>query len=311
MREVELPAFQDAVDAGAGSMMCAYNKVGGAYACGNEGLLDGILKAQWGFQGWVMSDWGATHATTDLVHGLDQNMFLAGAQPSPFFEGPLKQAILDGSILVQELDDAVARIVGQMERFGLLDGAATNRPARDAKRGAMIAQDVAESGAVLLKNTGDALPLDSADRTIALIGQTAQIPKVGGGGSSSVVPDSAAAPLDTITKRAGETTQVSYSSGTGAPSAIPIVNSPLAADGTLVVNPGQRVERTTTLNVPTTGDYVFTVDAPGAFATVIVDGKLVVRNSYATLNASAYLTAGTHAITITGTALQGVPATLR
>ena len=95
------------------------------------------------------------------------------------------------------LDGAVARIVGQMDRFGLLDGAATNRPQRDPAAAAKVAQDVAEQGSVLLKNAGSALPLDArARRASALIGPTAITPKVGGGGSAHVVPASATSPVD-------------------------------------------------------------------------------------------------------------------
>ena len=134
-------------------------------------------------------------------------------QPSPFFEDALKQAVLNKSIPVEALDDAVSRIVGQMERFGLLGGAATQRPSRDRVGAAQVAQRVAEEGAVLLKNDADALPLDANDKKLALIGPTAQTPKIGGGGSSSVIPDSAASPLDAITDRAGTGATVRYGCG--------------------------------------------------------------------------------------------------
>lgn len=125
LQEVELPAFDAAVRAGVGSVMCSYNLVHGAHACGSSALLNGILKTQLGFRGWVMSDWGATHATSDILAGLDQNMFTNPGVGSPFFDAALKKAIASGDVPVSALNDAVARILGQMEAFGLLDGAAT------------------------------------------------------------------------------------------------------------------------------------------------------------------------------------------
>ncbi|MEV5751794.1 glycoside hydrolase family 3 C-terminal domain-containing protein [Actinoallomurus sp. NPDC052308] len=312
MHEIELPAFQAAVQAGVGALMCSYNSVNGKHGCGNDDLLNGILKTQWAFRGWVMSDWGATHATTDLVAGLDQDMFTAGLQPDPYFQGALKQAITDGSIPVAALDDAVARILGQMERFGLLDGAAEHRPARDPKGGAKVAQRVAESGAVLLKNAGGALPLTASDNRIAIIGPSAKTPKVGGGGSSSVTPDAATSPLDAITRRAGARASITYAAGgdtTGV--ALPLADSPLGSDGTLTLPAGAYKTARSTITVPATGDYIFTVNAPGSYGSVTVDGAKVADTAYGTVSASAHLTAGTHTIDLFATVLQGAPATLR
>ena len=126
LRQIELPPFQAAVDAGVGAVMCAYNSVNGQHACSHNELLNNILKTEWGFQGSVMSDWGATHATTDILAGLDQEMFNIGVQPA-HMAADLKAAIQGGTIPESALDRAVSRILGQMQRFGLLDGAATDR----------------------------------------------------------------------------------------------------------------------------------------------------------------------------------------
>ncbi|MEU6557095.1 glycoside hydrolase family 3 C-terminal domain-containing protein [Streptomyces sp. NPDC046915] len=311
LRQIELPAFEAAVKAGAGAVMCSYNSVNGSHGCGSHELLNSILKEQWGFQGWVMSDWGAAHATTDIVNGLDQEM------PSGVFLGDeLKSAITNGTIPVSKLNDSVARILGQMNKFGLLDGAAGRRPARDPKGGAKIAQKVAESGSVLLKNTGKALPLTGKNTSIGLIGPTAKTPKVTGGGSSHVVPDSAASPLATITQRAGRNATVRYAAGvdsTGAPIPATALSPalPVGSDGTITVTPDASFDYTGTLTVPADGDYSFVYDLPAAYGTLKIDGSSVITGFLGSSSATVHLTAGTHSFTAGALAIQGAPAKIR
>ena len=314
LHEVELPGFTAAVGAGAGAVMCSYNKVNGSQACGSDALLNDVLKTQLDFQGWIMSDWGATSAATDLTAGLDQEMRWVGVQPA-HFTTELRDAISSGSILESALDDAVARILGQMERFDLLDGAATKRPELNLAPGAKVAQKVAEAGAVLLKNERKALPLTKADRTIALIGPTAKTPKVGGGGSANVVPVSAASPLDTITARAGARTRVSWTTGiptTGA--AIPAASftpaAPFNASGQVDITPAARSNYSGTLSVPADGDYSFVLDAPQAYATLTIDGTSVAASILTPATGSIHLSAGTHQLSFFAFAATGVPATI-
>lgn len=208
LREIELPAFESAVNAGVGAVMCAYNRVGGVPACGNGLLLNSILKQEWGFQGWVMSDWDATHSTDEITTGLDQEM-----PDGIYFSERLKAAIQSGQIPESALDAAVIRILTQMARFGLFDSQAS-RPSRDVAGGARVARQIATAGAVLLRNQHNALPLRGAAAShIAVIGAAAWTPKVSGGGSSHVMPDSAAAPIDIIRQRAGRGSTVTYSPG--------------------------------------------------------------------------------------------------
>lgn len=311
LRHIELPAFEAAVKAGAGSVMCSYNSVNGSHGCGSDELLNSILKEQWGFQGWVMSDWSAAHATTDIVNGLDQEM------PSGVFLGDkLKTAITNGTIPVSELNDSVARILGQMNKFGLLDGTAGQRPARDPKGGAKVAQKVAESGSVLLKNTGKALPLTGEDTNIGLIGPTAKTPKVTGGGSSNVVPDSAASPLATITQRAGRNATVRYAAGvdnTGAPLPTTALSPalPVGSDGTITVTPDASFDYSGTLTVPADGDYSFVYDLPAAYGALKIDGKSVITGFLGSSSATVHLTAGTHRFAANAQAIQGAPAKIR
>ncbi|MGW0579461.1 glycoside hydrolase family 3 C-terminal domain-containing protein [Streptomyces sp. NPDC002920] len=311
LRQIELPAFEAAVKAGAGAVMCSYNSVNGSPGCGSDELLNSILKEQWGFKGWVMSDWGATHATTDIVNGLDQEM------PTGVFLGEeLRTAITNGTIPVSELNDSVARILGQMKKFGLLDGTARPRPARDPEGGAKAAQKVAESGAVLLKNTGNVLPLTGKDTSIGLIGPTAKTPKVTGGGSSNVVPDSAASPLDTITQRAGRHATVRYAAGgdhTGAPIPATVLSPalPVDPDGTITVTPDAAFDYSGTLTVPADGDYSFVYDLPAAYGILKIDGNSVITGFLGASSATVRLTAGTHTFAAGALAIQGGPTKIR
>jgi beta-glucosidase len=304
LREIELPGYEAAIDAGAGAVMCAYNSVNGRHNCGNSGLLQHILKKEWGFTGWVMSDWGAARAATDLTAGLDQEMYNIGPTKA-HLTTELKDAIEDGRIPESTLDGAVTRIVGQMERFGLLDGAATARPQRDAASAAKVAQTVAEKGAVLLKNDDGALPLTDDDRSLGLIGPTAKTPKIGGGGSAKVVPESAASPLDTIAARAGAGVRVEHAMGIdleGAP--IPASDlspaSPLDADGSATVAAGKSLSYSGTLTVPTDGDYTFIFTPPTYGPLTVGDGALSLFCILEACSGTVHLTAGTHKLSFTG-----------
>jgi beta-glucosidase len=314
LRQIELPAFKAAVDAGAGAVMCAYNSVNGRHSCSNDILLNQILKTEWGFRGWVMSDWGASQAPTDILAGLDQEMLNLGVNP-PHFTTQLKAAIQAGTIPESALDSAVARILGQMQRFGLLAGAATDRPQRDPGAEAKVAQSVAEHGAVLLKNSDGALPLGASDRTIAVIGPTGKTPKVGGGGSAHVIPASAASPLDAITQRAGPGTSVAYATGidtTGAPIPASALSPapPFDATGSAMVNPGPPLAYNGTLTVPTDGDYTF-VFSPPTYGPLSIDGRGLLFCILEACSGTVHLTAGQHTISVVGINAGTTPAPMR
>ncbi|WP_413099027.1 beta-glucosidase [Streptomyces sp. Inha503] len=210
MREMELPGFEAAVRAGAGAVMGAYNKVNGVFACESGPLLTGVLREDWGFDGWVMADWHAAHSTAAaLGAGLDMEM-----PDGEYFGGALRKAVADGTVPEAEVDRAVGRVLTVMDRFGLLDGGAPPRPGRDPGAGARTALKVATAGGVLLRNERGTLPLTgSAARSIAVVGPTGSIPFVSGGGSAHVVPDHAANPLEAIRERAGKAARVDYALG--------------------------------------------------------------------------------------------------
>jgi len=183
MRESDLLAFEISLkDSGAQSVMCSYNLLSDSHACENDYLLNTVLKQDWAFPGFVMSDWDATHSTVNAaVNGLDQE------QPENiYFGATLKQAVQSGQVPQSRLDNMVHRILRAMIADGLLDHPMTVT-AIDAAGDADIAQEAEEQGAVLLKNSG-VLPLGTNLASIAVIGSHADLGVLSGGGSAQVQP---------------------------------------------------------------------------------------------------------------------------
>jgi beta-glucosidase len=183
LREVDLLPFEIVVkESGVGSTMCAYNKVNGSYACENSQLLNDILKSEWGFKGWVMSDWGATHSTAQAANaGLDQEFY-----EERYFAGALKAAVEKGEVPRARIDDMARRILRSLAAIGALDRTEPVQPV-DAAAGLAVAQRAAESGIVLLENRDGLLPLRAENlKKIAVIGRRADIGVLSGGGSSRV-----------------------------------------------------------------------------------------------------------------------------
>ncbi|MDE2264795.1 MAG: glycoside hydrolase family 3 C-terminal domain-containing protein [Alphaproteobacteria bacterium] len=188
MRESDLLAFEIAIERGApGSVMCAYNRVNDSYSCENDYILNKVLKQDWGYKGFVMSDWGAVHSTVDAANnGLDQESAY-NLDREDYFGDPLRMAILDGSVSGERLDDMARRILHAMFANGLFDDPPVKRPL-DVDADLLVAQHTAEEGIVLLKNENDLLPLAAHSRSIAVIGGRADIGVYSGGGSSQVIP---------------------------------------------------------------------------------------------------------------------------
>jgi beta-glucosidase len=188
LRESDLLAFEIAIERGRpGSVMCAYNKVNGDWACENDLLLNQVLKRDWGYKGWVQSDWGAVHSTEKAaLAGLDQQ---SGQEldSALFFDKPFAKAVATGKIPQARLDDMVRRILHGVVASGLIDDPvpATPQPI-DYAAHALVAQQTAEAGMVLLKNDGGLLPLAKTARKIVLIGAHADVGVLSGGGSSQV-----------------------------------------------------------------------------------------------------------------------------
>lgn len=311
LREIELPGFEAAVRAGSGSVMCAYNAVNGRFSCENPSLLTEILRRQWGFPGFVVSDYGANHsAGPALTAGLDIEFWL----PAHFDE--LEAAIRDGSLPVAALDAAVRHILTTMDRFGLLahaspeGGTVVDRPvpALPVEADARVARTVAEDGAVLLKNDGGALPLRRRDlRSLAVIGPTARQLLVGGGGSSRVVgfTERETSPLTALRERVGARGDITFAVGRdlqgepvpgsalSPPDAAPGEHGLLRTDnttGATQVDPtldfvgpnalpeGTNATWTGTITAPTTGVYELGVQTAGTSAQVTIDGRVVANS---------------------------------
>src|SRR6478609_6081228 len=205
LHELYLLPFEMAVrDGKVASVMCSYNRVNGAYMCENPALLTDVLRKQWGFDGYVQSDFFATHSTApSLVAGMDHEMPGVALGPlQPWFSAARLQAALDKHEITQAtIDTALARRYRQMFRLGIFDRPVATTPV-DVARDAAIARSIGEQAAVLLKNDGGLLPLDARRvKSVALIGQADYATKaVSGccGGSSDVIPFTTVTPLDGV-----------------------------------------------------------------------------------------------------------------
>ena len=185
MRESDLLAFQIALqDSGAGAVMCSYNKINGTYGCENPYTLTDVLKKDFGFKGFVVSDWGATQSTAKAANaGLDIEM-----PGNESFGEPLKKAVESGEVSPARLDEMVHRILRTEFDSGIVDDP-PQPESPNVMHGFEVAQKTAEEGAVLLKNAHDQLPLNASSiRSIAVIGGHADVGVISGGGSSQVSP---------------------------------------------------------------------------------------------------------------------------
>ena len=182
-RESDLLAFEVGVKTGhPNAVMCSYNGVNGDYACENTWLLHDVLKSEWKFPGFVMSDWDATHSTVKSSHaGLDQE------QPLNLFYGEkLKQAVQSGDVSQVELNDHVRRVLWAEFASGIIDHPQV-KGVVDVVHGFEVSQKVEEGSAVLLRNEHAVLPLDAQKvRSIAVIGFNADTGMISGGGSAQV-----------------------------------------------------------------------------------------------------------------------------
>ena len=198
-RESDLLAFEIAIERGRpGSVMCAYNQLNGSYCCENDWLLNQVLKTDWRYPFFVMSDWGAVHSTVrSATAGLDQE---SGEQldTQNFFEGPLAQAIAEGEVREARLDDMARRILTSIFAHGLADETHASDLV-DFAASDRTALAIAREGTVLLRNQG-LLPLPADTRRLVVIGAHADLGAPSGGGSSQVVPRGGIAAKEEIGK---------------------------------------------------------------------------------------------------------------
>jgi beta-glucosidase len=225
LQETDLLAFQIAIGmAKPAGVMCSYNRINGDFACENEYTLTDVLKKEWGFKGFVLSDWEATHSTVKAaLAGLDME------QPGDgYFGAPLKKAVQDGQVPEARLDDMVHRIVRSMIAAGVVDHPPVRRVV-DPFKGRDDAKKIEEESLVLLKNEGGILPLGAgAGETIAVIGGHADEGVLSGGGSAQVDAPGGhpggsqwgkavyfpSSPLRYVKELAGDGATVSFDAGT-------------------------------------------------------------------------------------------------
>jgi beta-glucosidase len=233
LHEIYLPAFKAAVEeAGVWTVMSAYNKVNGVHCGENMVLLSDVLKKEFGFKGFVVSDWGSTYSTAPTVNaGMDLEM-PGGPAMKAWLASPRTQAagngdgwlvaekvlaeVKAGNVTEAAIDDNVSRILRVTFESGIFDHAHAGGGAVDTPEQRAVALQGATEGIVLLKNDGGLLPLDAAKiHSIAVIGPNAAVARTGGGGSSLVRPKQAIAPLEGIRVRAGKGVKVNYALGVG------------------------------------------------------------------------------------------------
>ena len=210
LREVYLPHFKRCIDAGAGAVMSAYNKVNGHYCGHNHELLTRILKDEWGFDGFVYSDFilGCRSAEA-LAAGLDVE-----APDTIHFGEKLAAGLRDGSVPEERLDDAVRRILRSL--FKVLDPPDPEEYTRDqiaCTAHVALAREAAQKSIVLLKNEG-ALPLEGESvRRLLVLGDLADRENLGDHGSSRVYPPAVVTPLAGLRAGAPPEIEVIYDPG--------------------------------------------------------------------------------------------------
>ena len=185
MQESDLLAFHIAISiANPGAVMCSYNRINGDFGCENSYTLRDVLKRDWGFKGFVISDWAGTHSTEKAsTAGLDQE------EPMADYFGPkLKEAVAAGRVPLSEIDDHARRVLYAEFLSGVVDDP-PRKSVVDVEKGLEVAQRVEEKSIVLLKNSDSVLPIEpSKIHSIAIIGGHADVGMLSGGGSAQVDP---------------------------------------------------------------------------------------------------------------------------
>ena len=286
LQEIYLPQFQDSVQQGAASsVMCSYSTINGTYACENPTVLNNALDTEFGFPGFVTSDWGATHSTVASANsGLDQEM-----PDSTYFGTALQNAVSSGQVSTATLNNMVSRILTEMFTFGLFDrpvsggtGATVTNAAHQA-----AAASIEEEGSVLLKNSNNTLPLNTTSaKSIAVLGDDASTDaETDGGGSAGVNSSGTVTPLQAITSRAGSGVSVQYSEGasaSGTTSAQVQAAVALAKSSSVAVIFANHSE--------SEGSDLTSIGLPGNYDTLISDVAAVNPNTIVVLNTGSAVT---------------------
>ncbi len=215
LREIYLPAFRAAVEAGAWSFMGAYNLYQGQHCCHNRKLLNEILKNEWGFDGVVVSDWGGTYDTVEAATcGLDIEMGGGSDYEKYHMAKPMFEAVQAGKVSESDINDKVRRILRLMFRVGLIDGTGRKSGARNTPEHRRAALSIAREAVVLIRNEGGFLPLRKDRlRRLAVIGENAVACHAEGGGSSTAPAAYEISPLDGLRDLLGDDVEITYVQG--------------------------------------------------------------------------------------------------
>jgi beta-glucosidase len=306
--EIYMPAFYAAVKSGDASVMCSYAVINGDFACNDADLETGILRDQWDFPGFMMSDYGALHSTQGAVQGTDQE------QPfDTYYGAPLQTAVQNGTIPKSVLNTMVQRVLTEMFRFKLFSQPRTGSTSATVTTPAHVAlsTSVAEAGTTLLKNDGSVLPLSSSGGSIAVVGPAADAsPVYAGGGSAYVLPSGTTSPLAGIKAAAGSGTSVGYQPGLPADTSLPAI-PPADLSPAYAPTPFGG-SYTGTLTAPETGTYVLAITNPcGCYTSTYLslDGKQIIDDPSTppvhTYSVAVQLTAGTtYQLSISGDSSQ-------
>ena len=212
LREIYISAFEAVVkQANPWTVMASYNKVNGTYASESRYLLTDILKTEWGYDGVVVSDWGAVHSTGPAANaGLDLEM----PGPPRHFGKKLLNAVKEGEVSERQIDENARRMVRFILRTGALDGLPRPKGELQSERHRTIARNAAEEGIVLLKNEGKLLPLDAKSiRTLAVIGPSVENFRMQGDGSSRVNTTRQVSVRDSLAALLGPGVKIVYADG--------------------------------------------------------------------------------------------------
>lgn len=300
LREIYLVPFEQAVRSGGVlGVMTGYNRLNGKWCSEDGGLLTDILREEWGFDGFVLTDWyGVASTVGSNEAGVDLEMPGPGRAYGP----ALADAVRDGSVAEGALDDQVGRLLSVYDRLGLLDQSGDVPPDRPpAGRRSSVALEAATGSIVLLKNAG-ILPLPTTLRTVAVVGPNADRAAIMGGGSSGVEPDHRTSPLTALRAKFGEAVAVVHETGVDLARTTSPLRIPLAVDyfggldcaGDVVHRADLNATELSHLGAPVptwagpfsvratgtyrpgeTGRYVFTLTHVGR-ARLLVDGKTVI-----------------------------------
>jgi beta-glucosidase len=307
LQEIYLPAFNSALTNGhAASVMCSYSSINGSPSCGNSYLETSILRDQWDYPGFVMSDYGAVHGTDNALDGTDQE------QPeNTYFGAPLESDVSDGTIPVSTLNTMIQPVLTEMFDYHLFTKTSTGSTTATVTtpEHQAVANTVAEASTTLLKNSGPTLPL-SPGSSVAVIGPSASSSATyGGGGSAYVIPSSTVSPLQGI---AAKDSKATYTQGLPADTSLPAVPSADLSPAYPSGGTPYGGSYSGTLTAPETGTYVLAVTNPcGCYTDTYlkVNGTELIDNPgtppVSTYSAAVNLTQGqTYSVSISGASSQ-------